>query len=101
MRFLPQNHHTRLDDWAGELLPGFNAKGGAAGVGRAVNNTVVYSVLLFISANYFPTSALWGGDEGSGVFGVLGRFPALFAEISSRLGVKAAPQPDRSWRKPM
>jgi phospholipid/cholesterol/gamma-HCH transport system permease protein len=39
---------------------GFNAKGGAAGVGRAVNNTVVYSVLLFISANYFLTSALFG-----------------------------------------
>ena len=39
---------------------GFHAKGGAAGVGRAVNNTVVYSVLFFITANYFMTSALFG-----------------------------------------
>jgi phospholipid/cholesterol/gamma-HCH transport system permease protein len=39
---------------------GFHARGGAAGVGRAVNNTVVYSVLFFITANYFMTSALFG-----------------------------------------
>ena len=39
---------------------GYNAKGGAAGVGEAVNNTVVYSVVLFITANYFLTSAIFG-----------------------------------------
>jgi phospholipid/cholesterol/gamma-HCH transport system permease protein len=39
---------------------GYTVTGGAAGVGRAVNNTVVYSVLLFITANYFLTSALFG-----------------------------------------
>ncbi|MCB9759206.1 MAG: ABC transporter permease [Alphaproteobacteria bacterium] len=39
---------------------GYNARGGAAGVGRAVNNTVVYSVLVFITANYFMTSAIFG-----------------------------------------
>lgn len=39
---------------------GYNASGGAAGVGRAVNDTVVYSVLFFITANYFLTSALFG-----------------------------------------
>jgi len=39
---------------------GFHAQGGAAGVGRAVNNTVVVSVLFFITANYFLTSALFG-----------------------------------------
>ncbi len=39
---------------------GYYATGGAAGVGRAVNETVVYSVLAFITANYFLTSALFG-----------------------------------------
>ena len=39
---------------------GYNATGGAAGVGRAVNDTVVYAVLFFITANYFLTSALFG-----------------------------------------
>jgi len=39
---------------------GFRATGGAAGVGRAVNETVVYSVLVFITLNYFLTSALYG-----------------------------------------
>ena len=39
---------------------GFHARGGAAGVGRAVNQTVVRSTLLFITANYFLTSALFG-----------------------------------------
>jgi len=39
---------------------GYTATGGAPGVGRAVNNTVVYSVLFFITANYFLTSALFG-----------------------------------------
>lgn len=37
---------------------GFFATGGAAGVGRAVNDTVVRSVLFFIVVNYFLTSAL-------------------------------------------
>ena len=39
---------------------GFHASGGAAGVGKAVNDTVVYSVTAFIIANYFLTSALFG-----------------------------------------
>ena len=39
---------------------GFYARGGAAGVGRAVNETVVYSALTFITVNYFLTSALFG-----------------------------------------
>lgn len=40
---------------------GFYATGGAAGVGEAVNHTVVRSVLAFITLNYFLTSALFGG----------------------------------------
>ncbi len=40
---------------------GFNTRGGAAGVGRAVNDTVVYSILVFIAANYLLTSAFFGG----------------------------------------
>jgi len=39
---------------------GFRATGGAAGVGRAVNDTVVHSVVAFIALNYFLTSALFG-----------------------------------------
>jgi len=39
---------------------GFHVKGGAEGVGRAVNDTVVHSVLVFIVFNYFITSALFG-----------------------------------------
>ena len=39
---------------------GFHAKGGAAGVGFAVNNTVVYACTTFIVANYFLTTALFG-----------------------------------------
>jgi len=39
---------------------GFHARGGAAGVGRAVNQTVVRSTLLFITANFLLTSALFG-----------------------------------------
>ena len=39
---------------------GFHARGGAAGVGRAVNAAVVNSVLLFIGANYLLTSAMFG-----------------------------------------
>lgn len=39
---------------------GFRASGGAAGVGRAVNDTVVHSVVAFITMNYFLTSALFG-----------------------------------------
>ena len=38
---------------------GFNVTGGAAGVGRGVNDTVVHSVLLFFFANYLLTSALF------------------------------------------
>ncbi len=38
---------------------GFNATGGAAGVGRAVNETVVRSVLVFVVVNYLLTSALF------------------------------------------
>ncbi|MFH1467940.1 MAG: ABC transporter permease [Pseudomonadota bacterium] len=40
---------------------GYTTQGGAAGVGRAVNDTVVYSILAFIAANYLLTSFLLGG----------------------------------------
>jgi len=40
---------------------GYHTTGGAAGVGRAVNHTVVYSILAFIAANYLLTSAFFGG----------------------------------------
>ncbi len=39
---------------------GFYATGGAAGVGRAVNDTVVRAALSFFAVNYFLTSALFG-----------------------------------------
>jgi phospholipid/cholesterol/gamma-HCH transport system permease protein len=39
---------------------GFYAEGGAPGVGRAVNDTVVVACTAFIVANYFLTSALFG-----------------------------------------
>lgn len=39
---------------------GTEAKGGAPGVGRAVNDTVVYACTAFIVVNYFLTSALFG-----------------------------------------
>ncbi|MAY80197.1 MAG: ABC transporter permease [Deltaproteobacteria bacterium] len=39
---------------------GYRASGGAAGVGKAVNDTVVHSVVAFITLNYFLTSALFG-----------------------------------------
>ncbi len=39
---------------------GTRASGGAAGVGRAVNDTVVYGVTGFIIVNYALTSALFG-----------------------------------------
>lgn len=39
---------------------GFRASGGAAGVGKAVNDTVVHGVVAFITLNYFLTSALFG-----------------------------------------
>jgi len=37
---------------------GYNVTGGAFGVGKAANNTVVYSVLLMVVVNYFITSAI-------------------------------------------
>lgn len=40
---------------------GFTASGGAPGVGRAVNDTVVVACTAFVVANYFLTSALFGG----------------------------------------
>lgn len=39
---------------------GYYATGGAAGVGRAVNATVVVAITTFIIVNYFLTSALFG-----------------------------------------
>ncbi|MFM2161914.1 MAG: hypothetical protein RLZZ383_1426 [Pseudomonadota bacterium] len=39
---------------------GYYTTGGAAGVGRAVNDTVVIAVTSFIVVNYFLTSALYG-----------------------------------------
>ncbi|MFN7147647.1 MAG: MlaE family ABC transporter permease, partial [Myxococcota bacterium] len=38
---------------------GFYATGGAAGVGKGVNDTVVHAVLLFMATNYLLTSALF------------------------------------------
>ncbi len=38
---------------------GYYATGGAAGVGKAVNDTVVYAITSFIVLNYFLTSALF------------------------------------------
>lgn len=38
---------------------GFFASGGAAGVGKGVNDTVVHAVLLFMGANYLLTSAMF------------------------------------------
>lgn len=37
---------------------GYNVKGGALGVGKAANNTVVHSILLIVIVNYFVTNAL-------------------------------------------
>ena len=42
---------------------GYNATGGAAGVGKAVNDTVVIAITSFIVANYFLTSALFGAFQ--------------------------------------
>jgi len=39
---------------------GYTTSGGAAGVGRAVNNTVVEAVLLFIFLNYVLTTMMFG-----------------------------------------
>jgi phospholipid/cholesterol/gamma-HCH transport system permease protein len=41
---------------------GFYATGGAAGVGKGVNDTVVRAVLAFFAANYVLTSAFFGVD---------------------------------------
>jgi phospholipid/cholesterol/gamma-HCH transport system permease protein len=38
---------------------GYSATGGAAGVGRGVNQTVVHAVLTFMGANYLLTSILF------------------------------------------
>ncbi|MCA9493706.1 MAG: ABC transporter permease [Myxococcales bacterium] len=43
---------------------GFYATGGAPGVGRAVNDTVVLAATTFIVANYFLTTALFGAIGG-------------------------------------
>lgn len=41
---------------------GYNARGSAAAVGKAVNDTVVYAITTFIVANYLLTSALFGAQ---------------------------------------
>lgn len=41
---------------------GFHVKGGALGVGKAVNDTVVHAVVTFLVMNYFLTTALFGVD---------------------------------------
>jgi phospholipid/cholesterol/gamma-HCH transport system permease protein len=38
---------------------GYHTTGGAAGVGKSVNDTVVNATLLFFFANYLLTSALF------------------------------------------
>ena len=42
---------------------GYNATGGAEGVGRAVNDTVVYSVMFILVVNYLLSSALFGSGS--------------------------------------
>lgn len=37
---------------------GYNVSGGALGVGKAANNTVVHAILIIVVVNYFITSAL-------------------------------------------
>lgn len=37
---------------------GYNVSGGALGVGKAANNTVVHAILLIVIVNYFVTNAL-------------------------------------------
>ena len=39
---------------------GFNASGGAEGVGRSANQAVVQSIMAVLAANYFLTSAFFG-----------------------------------------
>lgn len=39
---------------------GFHATGGAAGVGRAVNNTAVHAITAVVVVNYFLSNALFG-----------------------------------------
>jgi phospholipid/cholesterol/gamma-HCH transport system permease protein len=65
---------TPMDLWAGVIKTlcfgftigiiaaynGYHTTGGASGVGRAVNDTVVYACLVFFVENYFLTSALFG-----------------------------------------
>ncbi|MCO4771321.1 MAG: ABC transporter permease [Deltaproteobacteria bacterium] len=43
---------------------GYGATGGAEGVGRAVNDTVVYSVMFILVVNYQLSSLLFGGTGG-------------------------------------
>lgn len=43
---------------------GYNAEGGAEGVGRAVNDTVVLSVMFILVANYLLSSILFSGFFG-------------------------------------
>ena len=43
---------------------GMNTTGGAEGVGRAVNDTVVYSVMLVLVLNYTLSSLMFGGTAG-------------------------------------
>jgi len=43
---------------------GYNASGGAEGVGRAVNDTVVYSVMFVLVLNYTLSSLMFGGPGG-------------------------------------
>ena len=43
---------------------GYGATGGAEGVGRAVNDTVVYSVMFILVLNYILSSLMFGGMSG-------------------------------------
>ena len=38
---------------------GFNASGGAEGVGKAVMSTVVYSFLMVLTVNFLVFSLIW------------------------------------------
>jgi len=39
---------------------GFETTGGAEGVGRAVNNTIVYTIVFLLVFNYAASSLLFG-----------------------------------------
>lgn len=67
-------HVSAFDVWSGivkaavfgfsiaviSCYKGFHVRGGAAEVGRAANEAVVYSIILFLGMNYLLSSAMFG-----------------------------------------